>query len=1179
MRTLQSLLLLVPLVAASIYGQEFRATITGRVTDSSGAAVPQARIEIRNTQTNEATQVLSGEQGAYSAPLLRPGAYSITVEAPGFRKYTREGLLLNVGQAVTVDIALELGTLTEQVTVTAETPLLETSKADRGGIIDNKQVAEFPLNARNPFMLSTLVAGVGFNGTVVYQRPFDNGAIADWSINGTANRNNDFLLDGAPNNSQAGGNNIALVPSVDAVQEFKIQTNSYDAQYGHSGGGTVNVTLKSGTNRLHGSVYEFARRNAWDANSFQNNAKGAPKDGHYLDQYGFEVDGPVVIPKLVNGRNRAFFMFAWEGYREGNPVPLSLSVPEMDMRRGDFSKLVDAQGRQITIFDPATGRNVNGVWTRDPFPGNIIPPDRINPIAQRILEYMPAPNTTTANVGYSQLNYFVPGGDQVQIEKFYNLAGKFDFNVTDRHRFFFRHAQNLRNLERTDNGMKRTPGHQGYYPHERINYADVLDWVSTLRPTVTLNLRLSFNRFTEANQMAGNDNFDLTSLGFPSSFVSQLSQPDWFGNYSFTGYIGLGRYPSVNNTNNVAFAPSVFVIKGAHTIKAGLDARWVQYNTQNYGNPLSLSATPAFTQREWNRSDALSGNAIASWLLGTPSGGGADNNLFPIFLYKYYAPFVQDDWKITRTLTLNLGLRWDFNIPANERYDRMNRGFDTTVVNPADQLIDRNQFSGVPQLLGGLQFANVGGQPRTAGDVYMRAIQPRIGAAWQAAQKLVIRGGWGRYFVNPNNDYLQTFGFSVNTPIVNSLDSGQTPIPNLLNNPFPEGVQRPAGASLGAATFLGRGFNYVNQNFKIPHVDQFSFGLQYELPWRSRIEASYVGSRTRDLQTSRPLNTYDADFRRSCNLAEGGNPLYCDQQLPNPFRGLEPFRGTTLYTANTVTRATLAQPYPHFGSINELMRNDGRIWYNSLQLTYETRSQHGFNILASYTVSKMVEENGFDDLQRGIMQRSLYIWDRPHRLNIASIYELPFGPGKRFLRTNHGLLKRIVGGWETSMLFQYQSGRPWELPANLIYVKEAKVDSVDWASPRVYGVQPCVARWNDNGSITMQAFSAQAGCTDYNFLIAPRYYPRTSTHRDARLRLHAVPLADVSFNKTTVIGENMRLQFRCEIFNAFNTYHMWNASFNNNPDSATFGSFDKAAVAATSSNTPRYVQLAVKFLW
>jgi hypothetical protein len=1164
---------------AAAWAQEFRATLAGRVTDSSEAAVPSATLEIRNIQTNEVFRAVTGPQGDYSALLLRPGTYSISTQVAGFKKYTREGLLLTVGQTVTVNILLEVGNVTEQVTVTAETPLLETSKADRGGLIDNQQVAEFPLNARNPFMLSMLVSGVSYNGTAIWSRPFDNGAIADWSINGSQNRNNEFLLDGAPNNSQAGGNNIALVPTVDAVQEFKIQTNSYDAQYGHSGGGIVNVTLKSGTNRLHGSIYEFARRNGWDANSFQNNARGAPREGHYLDQYGIEADGPIYIPKVVNGRNKAFYMFNWEGYREGNPLPLNLSVPEPEMRNGDFSKLVDAQKRLITIYNPTSGRMVNNVWTRDPFPGNVIPSNRINPIARKILDYVPLPNTSTPNVDYSSYNRFVAGGDQVQIENFYNLAAKFDFNLTDRHRMFFRHANNNRRLERTDNGLKHVPGHQGYYPHTRVNWAEVVDWVSTLRPTLVLNVRVSFNRFVEANLMGGNDNFDITTLGLPKSLAAQLPNGDWFGHYEFSGYMGLGRYPSTNNTNNVVFLPNLSWLKAAHSLKAGLDARWIQYSTQNYGNPFYLTADRGFTQKDYNRGDALSGNSIATWLLGTPSTGSSDNNLFPIFLYKYYAPWVQDDWKLTRRLTLNLGLRWDFNVPANERYNRMNRGFDKSVVNPADKLIDRTQFPGFPTLRGGLLFASTGSQPRVAADIYKRAVQPRAGAAFQVGGKLVLRGGWGRYYINPSNDYLQTYGFSLSTPLVASLDNNMTPIPNLINNPFPNGIQVPGGSSLGAATYLGRGFNYVNPSFRLPLVDQFSFGFQQELPWRSKLEASYVGSRTRGLQTSKSLNAYDLAFRQSCNLMEGGNPLYCDQQLPNPFKGLEPFRGTSLFTANTLTRATLALPYSHFGGITELTRNDGALWFNSMQVTLETRGQGGLNLLASYSLSKMIEQTGFNDVQRSIMQRSVYTWDRPHRLTVAAIYQLPLGKGKRWLNGTNRFWQRIAGGWENSWLMTWMSGRPWELPSNVLYVKEAKLDNIAWSGPRVYGVRPCVARWNDNGTITMQAFSVQAGCVDYNFLILPRYAPRLTPYRDGRLRLHAVPQFDLSINKTTAITERTRLQFRFETFNAFNTYYFYNALFNNNPDSATFGSLDKASVATTNTNNPRYIQLAVKFLW
>ena len=352
-----------------LYAQGVEATLKGRVPDSSGAAVPAAKLDVKNTGTNRIVSTVTDSAGQYTVPFLKPGSYSVTVEAPGFKKFLREGLSLSVGDTVDVDIALQVGAVSEQLTVTAEAPLLETAKADRGTLVDERTVAEMPLNGRNPFMLAKIAAGVNFNGTVIYQRPFDNGAIAQWTINGGLYSSNEFLLDGTPNNAQAGSNNLAYVPPVDAVQEFKIQTNSYDAQYGHTSGGIVNVSLKSGTNALHGTVYEFARRKAWDANSFQNNAVGAPKGEHYLDQYGGQISGPVYIPKIYDGRNKTFFMFDYEKYRENTPRPFTLSVPAPEFSTGDFSKLVNGVGQQITIYDPATGKNVNGTWVRRPFPG------------------------------------------------------------------------------------------------------------------------------------------------------------------------------------------------------------------------------------------------------------------------------------------------------------------------------------------------------------------------------------------------------------------------------------------------------------------------------------------------------------------------------------------------------------------------------------------------------------------------------------------------------------------------------------------------------------------------------------------------------------------------------------------------------------------------------------------
>ena len=357
--------------------QEFRGTVTGTVTDPGGLPLPGATVTAVNTTTNEtATAVTSGD-GLYNIPFLKPGLYTVSVELEGFRKHTQDKVQLEVGSTITLAIQMQIGSISETVTVVSEA--VEATKADRGMVIDNMRVTELPLNARNPFMLSYLAPGITYNGPAIYQRPFDNGAIADWSINGGANRNNEYLLDGAPNNSIQGGNNIAYVPPVDAVQEFKIVTNSYDAQYGRTAGGVVNVSLKSGANDLHGTVYEFLRRKSLDSPEYFLKVNNQPKPNHKLDQYGFEVDGPVRIPGIYDGRDKTFFMFAYEGYKELTPNPATYTVPDEAQLRGDFSNLRDAQGRLITIYDPSTGRLENGQWVRDAFPGNRIPDEPDQP--------------------------------------------------------------------------------------------------------------------------------------------------------------------------------------------------------------------------------------------------------------------------------------------------------------------------------------------------------------------------------------------------------------------------------------------------------------------------------------------------------------------------------------------------------------------------------------------------------------------------------------------------------------------------------------------------------------------------------------------------------------------------------------------------------------------------------
>jgi hypothetical protein len=1173
-------LLLACVVAAALQGQEFRATITGHVVDTSGSVIPNVNIQATNVATNEGRSAISGSLGAYTIPFLAPGAYTLSAEAAGFKKFIREKISLDVGQTLTVDVQLEVGALTEQITVTAQAPLLETANADRGQVIDQQRVAELPLNGRTPIMLAQFTAGVNYTGSVIYQRPFDNSAIDSWSINGSGQHQSDFVLDGAPNNGGGGSNYIALVPPVDAVQEFKIQTNSFDAQYGRTGGGIINMSLKSGTNAFHGTGYEFARRTGFDTNSFQNNAIGQPKTNHLQDQYGGQAAGPVWIPKLYNGRDKTFFMVAFERYREIQPNPFTLSVPTSEMRTGDFSKLVDATGRQVAIYDPTTGRAANGQWVRDPFPGNIIPTNRINPIGPKVLGYLPLPNVVTPGVAYAQQNYYLGGTNPISwsVDGFWNFALKIDQNVGSKNHFFFRNATNRRFEDRDTNGIGCTPGEVGYCSHRRLNNADVLDWVDVLSPSFILDIRGSYNRYTQTDDTRGNANFDITTLGFPSTLQPLLPYGPRFPNFNFTNYDNLGSYPDSTPSVTLSLQPSVTKIWHSHTIKAGADMRWVQYSAQTPGTTLSFASTPNFTQAIYNQASALSGDAIATFLLGTPSSGSTVFQPFPIYLEPYYAPYVQDDWKITRRLTINLGLRWDFNLPPNERYNRLNRGFDPTAVNPVDAMINRDNFPDLAKITGGLLFAGTQGQPGRSTNIDKSDIQPRFGAAYRVTDDLVIRGGWGRYYVNPDNSWLQNYGYSLTTPMVTSIDNNQTALPNVLSNPFPTGIPQPSGNSLGALTYLGRAFNVINPDFTVPYVDQFSFGVQYQVQKRSKVELSYVGSRGHSLEDSKNINAMSVANRKKCDWAEGGQSSYCDALVPNPFYGLAPFAGTSFYTSPTITRGQLLLPYPEFGTITQVARNDGASWYNSMQAVFETRLS-AVSIIANYTLSKNIVRSNFTDPANNVMQEGLFSNDIPHHVTIAAIYELPFGPGKRFATSENGIVKRLVGGWQTSVLFNYSSGIPWTLPAGVAYLKEGKQSNINWKAANVTGVSPCVEVWNNTGSITMQAYSVKAGCTDANFLVLPPYAPSMTPTYDGRLRLRSRPTADFSLTKMTVITERMSAQFRAEVFNVTNTFNFWNLGFNNNPQSSSFGTLQPASASYAQGNYPRQIQLGVKFIF
>jgi hypothetical protein len=1177
--------------------QEFRATITGRILDGSGALITGATVKAVNTATNETNTATSDNSGVYSIPFLRPGQYTLTVTQTGFKTAVRSNITLAISQVAGIDITLDVGQLSDSITVEANAAILETQTASRSGVIDTKTIADLPLNARNPFMLGVTQSGVTFRGAAIWQRPFDNGAIAEWSINGGQQSRNEFLMDGAPNNAQLGGNNIAYVPVVDAVQEFAIQTNSYDAAYGRTGGGVVNVILKSGTAQHHGSAFEFMRRAPLNANSFQNNARGrradgslnAPRPNGNMDQYGVQVDGPIYFPKLLkkDGPVKLFYMGAYEGYRETTPNPLRTSYAMPEMRTGDFSRLTQANGQPIRIYDPFnTTLDASGNPVRAQFPNNQIPASRIDPVARRVMAFMPTPNNIEPGQRYSTTNFILP--TYVNKDDFYNLILKFDWNFGDKHRSFIRHASNDRTEERCVNGICAGPGMDGQQPFQRINDAYVLDWVSTLNPTTVLNVRASYNRFIEKGFGRDNENFDLSSLGLPSSLVSQLPSPAYFGRWNINGYSPLGRGQGINITNNYSITGGLTKNVGKHTLKGGVDLRRIHFIQQNSGNILEFTFSDQWTRRNWNQAEADSGDSFASFLLGLPGGFGNDRTvggqqffpLYPFYQNWYTALYFQDDWKVGRKLTLNLGLRYDINAPATEKYNRINRGFD-----PGASTL---QVPGL-NLRGGLQFAGVGSNPANSGTLYKNTWQPRAGFAYQINDRLVMRGGFGRYYMNPSNNNLRSLGFETNTPLVASVDDGRTPIAGVLSNPFPNGFNRPPGATLGSSTFLGRDFNHWRPDFMLPGIDQFSFGFQYQVNPRSVLDISYIGSRTRNHETQRELNIPSAAFMRQCDALQGGLPNFCNEQLPNPFRGNSAFTGTPFFTANTLSRYQLNRPFPQFnGNLLQQGLNDGNINYNSLQINYNVRMS-GLIITTNYTWSRMLEQWGFTDPFNGVEQRSLYFNDRPHVFKLTGSYDLPFGKGKKFGSGVTSLMDKFIGGWQVTSFFQWASGEPTDYPANLLPLRDSTVQDINWNQHQVRGWGNCVVRQNNNGTQTPMPYSVAAGCgtnlSTYDWLWVGDYSPgqtapgRQTPTRQPSLRKHRVPTLDASLLKTTRFGERYAFQFGFEAFNAINKYYYGrNDNFNTNPNDANFGTLFPA-LTSNQNFSPRTMQVRLKFLW
>ena len=1152
--------LLVALAMLSpVYAQETRATLSGTIIDPSGSAVTGAHVSLINVETANRSAAETNQLGQYRFLFLNPGKYQLTVEMSGFRTLVREGIELNTNQAATLDLALQIGTQAETITVGAEAPLLEAEKADRGGVVLTRNLAELPIITRTPILLATLSPGVTPTNPRYDLTPFSNSGLTTWSINGSTSLSTEFLLDGAPNSAVYQSQpSVAYIPPVDAVQELKVTTGAYDAQYGHNGGGVINMSIKSGTNGFHGSVYDFLKRPRLNANSFSNNSKGLQRDINSLDEYGFSFGGPVRVPKVYNGKDRTFFFVSWEHYKQDILFPQNdiSSVPTIAQRNGDFSQTFNAQGQLMPVYDPATGRTVNGNWVRDQFPGNKVPANLFDPVGAKIAGLYPEPNTTTAGSVPWQNNFFLK--DNVTWYDFHNFATRLDHTFGPKERVYARYVWNNQVLHQNTNGI---PGFGADLREgTKINNGFAFDSLTILSPSTTLDVRASITRWVQDYKPTNWGDYDATIIGWSKDLVSRLPEPNRFPAFNINSYKTLG--PSANNiwlapTTTIAIAPTMSAVRGRHALKFGLDFRSIGYaNYQSIGTGGNFTFDRAFTRSNYLTQDALSGSAIASLLLGAPASGEVVNLVKPYYTWKYFAPWVQDDIKLTRRLTINLGLRLDISMPVTERYDRINRGFFGGEVNPITARIDQTKFPGF-KAYGGIGFAGQNGLSRSAFNTDWNNWQPRAGAAFQLTPTTVLRGGWGISYISSVSTGTSN-GFTQSTPFVSTVDAGRT-VANLISNPFPSGIQTPSGASLGLATLLGQGPTYSDASGTLGYVHSFSFGIQKQFRGQLSVDAAYVGSRTIAVPTSRGFNELPADQLALGDVTRGGNPNYLNERLPNPFENLLP--GSSINTA-TVPRQQLLRPYPEFTSFNRQDIPNGKVWYNSLQVALTKRYSHGLTITAAYTLSKNIQGLNYLNAQDALPARSLVPWDRTHRLVLAPIYELPFGPGKPFLGKSGRVVGRIVGGWQVTMNTTLQGGNPMTVPNNVFLLRDPKLANPTW--DRMFNTA-----FIDSDGVTVR--NLQPG-EQPAFQIQPPFSLRTASQYFGNLRNRWGREYNLTLAKNTKIREGWVVQFRAEAFNLFN-HAIFGGDPTLDPTSANFG---KILRNNGQSNFPRQIQLGLR---
>ncbi|MGA2269815.1 MAG: TonB-dependent receptor [Bryobacteraceae bacterium] len=1141
------------LLTGFLFGQN--ASVSGQIVDSQGSGVPGATITLTNTATSRAVQTQSNPEGYFRLPPVPPGGYEMTAQANGFAVARVTALTLEVDQSKVVKLELQPATVKETINVIDTAPELTLDRADRSLLIEHSFVEGIPLNVRNPLQLINFSVGVttgddGLSGNNITSQSRTN----TFRINGALGATTDILIDGGTDTT-AYYNQAAGIPGIDAVREYRVYTDAYAPEFGRTSGGMVSYALKSGTNQIHGSAFEYLRNSDMDAEGFNGNKAGLRKPAFRRNQFGGTLGGPIFLPKLYNGRSKTFFFVSYDGLRDSSAGSFTGTMPTALERAGNFSKTSQSNGTPIVMYDPSTTTlNAAGAYIRTAFPGNIIPSSSLNPIAQKLLSYYPLPNQP--GIGQSDSNnYFsnAPGTDTND-----RLDIRMDEQLSSR-QSLFGHFSHFANHIYASNyygnqlapvmAPDRIPG---------INLAVGHIW--SISPSLVFEEHFSYAH----SESQRNEPLHVTptSLGFPSSILPGMTADMTPYLSQYTGSASsLGMsYPYERNTSSVyQYRADFSWLRGSHTFKFGVDLR--DYPTSLYDpEQLLITATTAFTGGpNANAAAAASGNSIGDLLLGAAQ---VQSGYEPqtVSHHFYYGAYAQDAVRVTKKLTLTYGLRWSYESGEVEAQNQMNY-IDLASPSPIASQVPR-----FPGLKGGVGIPGLNGTSRNR-QIATSHFDPRLGVSYALNSKTIIHIGYGMFHlpVSALEQFPPALGTTRLSNSIVAQANGVTPLFNL-SNPFPQGLPAPWGTSAGLAIALGQTIEGPIRTQTVTYMNKWSFDIQRQLPWNFVVTTAYSGNSGVHLPS--PL---DYNQLPTSDLALGNALLAV---VSNPFYGIITDPSSTL-SLPTVQAEQLMRPYPQFLDVGGMYVGVGHSSYHAGQLTVERRFANGLATLLGYSFSKILDnvgdmtdvvgaQHGFQNYECFSCDRSRADQDVRQSLRWSTQYELPFGPGKSHL--NHGLASRVLGGWALGAFFTVNTGRP-------IYVTSTNNSSLlgagwhndgtgNYIRPNATGVSAALPG-GPNICDNCKYFNPAAFSRTPQFAVGnvSRYLPDVSNPTGYNW--------DMLVEKRFAIGERYRVTFRAEFLNALNEVRMGGPTIS--VTSTSFG-----YISLTQSNTPRNVQLSLR---